>query len=176
MGQGDFPKKREGRLCERALDVLRGICVSILVGVILSVLIEVLLRFFFNRPQKWVVEMSEYGLLYLTFLSAAVVLRKEAHISVDLLTSRLKSKARDLLSVFQYLVILLVSLVLFVVGAKTTVDHYLRGIYNPTLLQIPIAYVLVVIPVGGFFLLVQSVIGLRSSWRRYKTEKNGPVP
>lgn len=171
MAGGDCLKKN--RVFDKSLDVLTGISVLILVGVILSVMAEVLLRSLFNRPQKWVMEMSEYALLYITFLSAAVVLRKDGHIVVDLLTSRLNPKTKGLLSVFQYLVISLVSLILFVVGAKTTSDHYMRGIYNPTLLQIPIAYVLVAIPLGGFFLFVQSVIALHSSWRKWRSRRNG---
>jgi TRAP-type C4-dicarboxylate transport system permease small subunit len=172
QGKDDFLKKGES-IFHGALDGLNGIAVVILVGVILSVMLEVFLRYFFNRPQKWVVEISEYALLYITFLSAAGVLRKEGHIVVDLLTSRLGSKSRHLLSIIQYVGILLVSIVLLAVGARTTLDHYRRGIYNPTLLQIPTAYVLVVIPVGGFFLFVQSVLALRSHWKKWKAERNG---
>lgn len=139
-----------------------------LISVILSVMVEVLLRSFFNRPQEWVVEISEYALLYITFLSAAFVLKKEAHIVVDLVTCRLSPGKRLFLSIVQYILISLVSMVFVTVGGKVTVDNFIRGIYNPTVLQIPIAYVLVIIPVGGFFLLVQSLIGLLTSYKKFR--------
>ena len=60
-------------------------------------MIEVFLRTFFNRPQEWVMELSEYALLYITFLSAAFVLKKEGHIVVDLVTCRLNVKKRNFL-------------------------------------------------------------------------------
>jgi len=160
-------------LFNRALDVLLWIAVFILIVVILSVMIEVFLRYFFNRPQEWVVEISEYALLYITFLSCTVVLRKEGHIVVDLLTSRLSSRTRLFLSVLQYLAISLVAVVFIYVGGKTALDNYLRGIYNPTLLQIPIAYTLMIIPIGGFFLFIQSIIGLCSYYKKFKTKTTG---
>ncbi len=156
------------RLVDRGLDLLAWISAFILVGVILSVMVEVFLRSFFNRPQEWVVEISEYALLYITFLSAAYVLRKEGHIVVDLVTCRLNPGKRLFLMIVQYLLISLVSMVFITIGAKVTVDNFIRGIYNPTVLQIPIAYVLGIIPVGGFFLFVQSLIGLFKSYKKFK--------
>jgi len=156
------------RLVDRGLNLLAWIAAFMLVGVILSVMIEVFLRSFFNRPQEWVVEISEYALLYITFLSAAFVLKKEGHIVVDLVTCRLSQEKRLFLSIIQYILISLVSMVFIYIGAKVTVDNFIRGIYNPTVLQIPIAYVLGIIPVGGFFLLVQSLIGLFTSYKKFR--------
>jgi len=153
---------------DQALNVLLWGAVFILILVIFSVMIEVFLRYFFNRPQEWVVEISEYALLYITFLSAAVVLKKEGHIVVDLLTSRLSLRKRLFLSILQHMMISLVSIVFIYFGGKTTIDNYLRGIYNPTILQIPIAYTLVIIPIGGFFLLIESLIGLFTYYEKFR--------
>lgn len=156
------------RAVDKGLNLLAWIAGLILVGVILSVMVEVFLRSFFNRPQEWVVEISEYALLYITFLSAAFVLKKEGHIVVDLMTCRLSPSKRLFLSIVQYFLISLVSIVFIYVGGKVTVDNFIRGIYNPTVLQIPIAYILGIIPVGGFFLLVQSLIGLLTSYKKFR--------
>ena len=59
-------------------------------------------------------------------------------------------------------------MVFIYVGGKTTINNYIRGIYSPTVLQIPIAYTLVMIPIGGFFLLVQSLIGLWTYCGKYR--------
>ena len=160
--------QRLQRLVDRGLNLLALIAAFMLVGVIVSVMVEVFLRSFFNRPQEWVVEISEYALLYITFLSAAFVLKKEGHIVVDLVTCRLNLNKRLFLAIVQYILISLVSMVFIYVGAKVTVDNFIRGIYNPTVLQIPIAYVLGIIPIGGFFLLVQSLIGLFTSYKKFK--------
>jgi TRAP-type C4-dicarboxylate transport system permease small subunit len=59
-------------------------------------------------------------------------------------------------------------MVFIYVGGKVTIDNYIRGIYNPTVLQIPIAYTLGIIPIGGFFLLVQSLIGLFTYYKKFR--------
>lgn len=166
MKQNSIQKLRT--IFDKALDILAWIAAFILIGIIVSVMIEVFLRTFFNRPQEWVMELSEYALLYITFLSAAFVLKKEGHIVVDLVTCRLNVRKRDFLAIVQYIVIILVSMVFIYVGGKTTINNYIRGIYSPTILQIPIAYTLVMIPIGGFFLLVQSLIGLWTYCRKYR--------
>lgn len=166
MNQNSIQKLRT--IFDKALDVLAWIAAFILIGIIASVMIEVFLRTFFNRPQEWVMELSEYALLYITFLSAAFVLKKEGHIVVDLVTCRLNVKKRNFLAIVQYIVIILVSMVFIYVGGKTTINNYIRGIYSPTVLQIPIAYTLVMIPIGGFFLLVQSLIGLWTYCGKYR--------
>lgn len=153
------------------LDLLLWISACCLIGVVISVILEVFMRYFFNRPQEWVVEFSEYALLYITFLSCAYILKKEGHITVDIVTSRFSLEKKSFLSILQYGVSAVISLVLLWIGAKTTFDHYQRGIYNPTVLQIPMAYILMVIPIGGFFLLIQSLIGFRLSFNRFREAK-----
>jgi len=142
-----------------------------LILMVLSVMLEVFLRQLFNRPQEWVVEFSEYALLYITFLSCASILRRDGHITVDLITCRFRARTRNFLSVIHYGICTVVSFIFVTIGAKTTLDHYFRGIYNPTILQIPMAYILLVIPIGGVFILVQSLIGLYSSYQELKSPR-----
>ena len=62
---------------DHILRILVAIACVILSLVMLSVCLEVFLRYFLNRPQVWVIELSEYALLYITFLSAAWVLKSD---------------------------------------------------------------------------------------------------
>lgn len=158
---------RLSKIFDGTLTVLLWISACCLLLVVVSVMIEVFMRYFLNRPQEWVVEFSEYSLLYITFLSCAYILKKEGHITVDIVISHFSLKKKRFLSVLQYVVSAIISSVFLYIGAKTTLDHYARGIYNPTVLQIPMAYVLMVIPIGGFFLFVQSLIGLYLSFVKF---------
>jgi C4-dicarboxylate transporter DctQ subunit len=145
------------RVFDRTLTALVILASIILFLVTMSVCLEVVLRYFFNRPQVWVIELSEYSLLYITFLGAAWVLRGQGHISVDLLTGLLSQRGRSLCSFISYSVCLLVSLVLVIFGVRVSWNYFVKGLYNPTILEIPTAYILVIIPVGGLTLLVQAV-------------------
>jgi TRAP-type C4-dicarboxylate transport system permease small subunit len=156
------------KIFETFLKYLKLISCLVVVFITLSVCVEVVLRYVFNKPQVWVIELSEYGLLYLTFLAAAWVLRAEGHIAVDLITDRLSQTARSFLSIIHSILISGVSTVLIWYGARVTWSYFSKGIYNPTILEVPTAAILVVIPFGGFFLFVQSLRGILSSVLKYK--------
>ncbi len=145
----------------------------LLVFTTLAVCTDVILRYFFNRPLVWVDEISEYILLYLTFLGTAWVFKREGHVVVDILLIKLSERRRALLNAISSLLCVPISLWLVWYGAQVTWDHYQRGIYNPTLLEFPKALVIAVIPVGSFLLLVEILRrfwGCLNTWRTLKRE------
>ncbi|MBW1774752.1 MAG: TRAP transporter small permease, partial [Deltaproteobacteria bacterium] len=68
----------------------------LLLFMMLSVTLEVGLRYFLGRPTSWVVEICGYILLYIPFLVAAWVLRREKHVKMDLVLGMLSPKAQSL--------------------------------------------------------------------------------
>lgn len=92
----------------RALDFVIVACavlaVAILVALVASVAFEVVMRYFFNRPTRWVVEFSEYALLWLAFLGGAWVLREEAHVRVEMLVEILPSRTQRITHIVTSLV------------------------------------------------------------------------
>ena len=130
---------------------------------IICVAAEVLVRYAFDRPQAWVLEFSEYALLFITFLTAGQLLKEERNITVDIVTMLLSPRARLYLSVVHYIIALAVAFVFAYFGGKVTLSLYERGIYNATIMQVPTSYILSIIPIGGFFLFIQSLLGLLGS-------------
>ena len=153
------------RLFDRLLGLFMTLACIILCLVMLSIGLEVVLRYFFDRPQVWVIELSEYALLYITFLGAAWVLKADGHVKVDLFTALLNSRVRAICSLAGFIVCVMVSLVLVVYGARVTWGHFSEGIYNPTILEVPKSAILLVIPLGGVTLLIQSLRGAVRSLR-----------
>jgi TRAP-type C4-dicarboxylate transport system permease small subunit len=153
---------------DRILSLLMALACLILALVTLSVCLEVVLRYFFNRPQIWVIEFSEYALLYITFLGAAWVLKSDGHVSVDLAVSLMRPKGRAICSLASFMICFLVSTVLVVYGTRVTWSYYVKGLYNPTVLEIPTSAILIVIPIGGLTLLIQSIRGFIRSFRALK--------
>jgi C4-dicarboxylate transporter DctQ subunit len=133
----------------------------ILVFIMLSVCLEVILRYFLNRPQVWVTEVTEVLLLYITFLGTTWLLRQEGHVKVDILLNRLKPRMLALLGIFSSAIGILVSITLTVSGFQLTWDYVQRGIYTPTAMEIPVWIIIVIIPVGSLMLLVQFI---RRGW------------
>lgn len=84
------------RLAGRVVDgLITAFCIAavvIVAGLAVCVGLEVGMRYFLGTPTRWVVEFSEYALLWLAFLSGAWILREEGHVRVELLTELLSPR------------------------------------------------------------------------------------
>ena len=168
MNPMTFLEKLE-HIFDRCLSLFMAIACVMLSLVTLSVCLDVVLRYFFDRPQVWVIELSEYSLLYITFLVIAWVLKSEGHVTVDILMAFLSPKGRSICSAISFLVCLLVAIVLTVYGSRVTWAHFSKGIYNPTILEIPKGAIILIIPIGGITLLIQSIRGMLVSLRSLRS-------
>jgi len=145
------------RVFDSVTDAMARVCDLILMFLMLSVCADVVLRYFFNRPQAWIVEISEYLLLYITFLGAAWVLSKEGHVIVDIVITRVSPKIRNTFGVISSMIGAFVYLVIFYFGSIETLDLFKRGVPNPSVLEFPKAPLVAVIPFGSFFFAVQFI-------------------
>src|SRR3990172_450307 len=91
-------------LFDRLVNLLAILAGILLIFVILSVCAEVFLRYFLGRPTVWVVEISGYALLYITFLVVAWVQRRGGHVRMDLVIDRLNPMVRSVVNVITSLI------------------------------------------------------------------------
>ncbi len=132
---------------------------------LITVCIDVVMRYFFNRPTGWVLQFSEYILLYIPFLAAAFVLREESHIRIDIVLNRLTEKARSLINMVTSLLSCIVLAILTYYGTYITIDFYQRNVPTLKYLKIPEFLVIMVIPIGCFLFSIQFI---RRAYRYYK--------
>ncbi len=157
-----------GRVFDFAIDKMARLGDVILIFLMLSVCADVILRYFFNRPQAWIVEISEYLLLYITFLGAAEVLKNEGHVIVDILVARATPRTRATLGIISSVIGTFVCLVIFWFGTVETLDIFKRGVPNPSVLEFPKAPLVAIIPFGTFFFMIQFIrrtFGFMKSFR-----------
>ena len=167
--------KRFFQLFDHILNAMAFLAGIILVFIMLSVGLEVILRYFFNRPMIWVTEVTECLLLYTTFLGTGWLLREEGHVKVDIILNRLKPRTTAFLGILSSLVGIFVSIMLTFYGMSVTLNYLGRGIYTPTAMEIPVATILVIIPIGSFMLFIQFVRRTGRFIGEYFFEKN-PSP
>lgn len=139
-------------VCENALAALAA---AVLAFITLAICAEVVMRYGFNRPLTWVVEVSEYALLWMTFLGTSWVLRQGGHVRVDILMHLLSPRLLRVCGLISAGAGILAGLVLVVFGANAVWTALARGSFKSTGLDIPTWLVLVVIPVGGLLLLAR---------------------
>ncbi len=150
--------KRFSRITEKGENILAGAAMIVLSLIIFSVCLEIIMRYFFNSPLTWVIELTEYGLLYVTFFGAAWLLRNNGHVRVDIIVTFMSERWKKRCAVFSSAMGLIVSLVLTIFGVIVTYDHQVRGIYKPTILEFPAWIVLVAIPIGSLFLSARFLV------------------
>jgi len=118
----------------------------------LSVSVSVLMRYIIGKPIVGVNEINGYLLLHVTFLASAWIMRKDAHVKVDIVTNWLPPRAKAVVNIISALVCSVVMVVILIHGTIVSWDFWQRGVYNPSILMFPKALLIVVIPISCFFL------------------------
>jgi TRAP-type C4-dicarboxylate transport system permease small subunit len=147
--------KRLNAIAEKGENILAKVAIVVLCLIIFSVCLEIFMRYFLNRPLVWVVELTEYALLWVTFLGAPWLLGQEGHVRVDVIVNFMSERWKNRWAVFGSALGLMISVILTIFGAIVTFDHWLRDIYKPTVLEFPTWIVLVAIPLGSIFLVIR---------------------
>ena len=104
--------RKVGSIFDNVLNSCAGLAIGIIYFMMLAVCAEIVFRYFLHMPLKWVVEISEVLLLYMTFLATAWLLKEEGHVTIDVLFTRFKPKVQNLLSVIISIIGALVALIL----------------------------------------------------------------
>lgn len=109
---------------------------------------EVFSRYFLDRGTTWVLEFSEYAILYMTFLGTAWLLREDGHVEMDIVVNALQPDTQRALKSVTSTLCALVCLALAWSGADVALDHLQRGLHQPTLMAPPNFPLYAVIPTG----------------------------
>jgi TRAP-type C4-dicarboxylate transport system permease small subunit len=140
----------------------------------LAISYAVTMRYVWNKPVPWIVEVSSYLMLYITFLGTAWLQRKGGHVEVDLVTGRLNPRVRAAFKSITSLGGAVVGFVLAWKGSLVTVDYFQRDVTAIGILNTPQFLLTGVIPIGGFLLLVDFLL---QAWRqgRFALKGTGPA-
>jgi len=140
---------------DKSLLFFTSIAGVLVISLMLLVSMEVVLRYFFGKPTSWVVEVSEYILLFIPFLVGAWVLREEGHVKMDMLLIQLSKKNRALVIAITSFFSALICGILTVFGVKTALYFYSVGYKTPTVLKLPKSALISIIFFGMFLLFIQ---------------------
>ena len=161
---------------DRILDIFTFFAGFLLIFTVVSVCLGIIMRAM-GRPLAWVLEVSEYNLIYIAFLVAAWVLKVEGHVGIDIVTNQLKPRTRSLLSAITSAICAVICVILTWYGARVTWKFVLSGEFVVSVLEPPKYIFLAIIAVGSFLLLIQfirrTIINARD-WRAPAEKELGP--
>jgi TRAP-type C4-dicarboxylate transport system permease small subunit len=105
---GDHPGTRRLSRFESAFVAVNNwVIIGLMGSMALLVFANVILRYLFNHSLIWVEELTQYQMIWITYLGAGLALRQGRHVAVDLLESHLPPRPRRILRATLGVVILL---------------------------------------------------------------------
>jgi TRAP-type C4-dicarboxylate transport system permease small subunit len=142
---------------DRIIDLFGVLTAAIILFIMAAVVLEVIMRYFFGHPTSWVLDVVEWGMVWMTFFAAPYVLREGRHVSMDIVSSRLSTEKQLFLKIITSFIAAIICLTLAVYGSIVVQDHFARGVMEVKMLQVPKAPLLIIIPLGFFMLFIQSL-------------------
>ena len=118
---------------------------------------EVFMRYVFIAPTIWAAELSQLCLVWGTWLAAAWLLHKRQHIRITLLTDHLPPPLRRLQEVAVLLFIAGFAAAVTWYGAPLAYDSFARGRTTGSMLDIPIVWSEMAVPLGCGLLCLQAL-------------------
>lgn len=165
-----------GKLLGKINNIAAFVAGVILLFVAVSISYGVLVRTIGGCPPIWITQIDEYAMVWVTFLAAAWLLPDDRHVSVDLVVSRISAKGRAICRFGGDIAGMLLCGALCYLGSLCTWENYRDHVIDVQSIDVPKAYVLVVIPFGFLLLFFGFVLRTVKDWRPlFETEKSQTI-
>ena len=131
-------------------------------AVVVILCAQVVFRYFIGTSLDWIEEVSRILLIWLTFIGAAVALKRNGHIAVDYVVAHFTDRIRYYCEIFAYVVVVAFSAFLCVQGLAFAM---LSERTTFPALQVPVSWQYLGLPVGCFFMVIYGAAHLVSVLR-----------
>ena len=144
-------------IIDRITDIFAYIAGFFLVYIVVSVTVDVICRYLFNHPLPYTLDISEILLLFITFLTAAWVMKQDGHVKMDFVLASMKAEHQALMCAISSILAAIICLIFFWYGTAVTLDLFRRKIIYGVMLELPRAPIISVIPLSFLFLFFQTI-------------------
>ena len=123
-------------LIDAVLSVSRIIALVAISAMVASILIQVFFRYIIGNALPWPDEFARFCMLWMTGLMAPIAYRNGGFVAIDMLLEMLGERAAALLSLFMFLL----SLLVLVMGIKLGYKHISSGwLFSSASLRVPLS-------------------------------------
>lgn len=144
-----------------------------LLGLLILVFHEVVVRYVFNSPTLFSVEISEYLLVFVAFISAGWVLKEDRHVQMLSFVNLLPEKIRLCADILTSFGVMVFCGILVLKGGQSTIMAYVGDYHSSSLLNFPLWIPYSIIPLGAFILGTQYIIRIGDRIKALTKAKNG---
>lgn len=140
--------------------VIAAMLIILMALMVLNVTWQVTSRYIFQDPSSFTDELSRYMLIWVGMLGAAYVAGKNEHLAIDIILTSLKENSQKKVLVLVSLLVMAFALTVMVIGGSNLV--YITFILGQksAALQIPLAYVYIIIPFSGLLVCYYQIFSI----------------
>jgi len=124
---------------------------------VVNVLWQVASRYVLDDPSAFTDELARYLLIWLGLLGGAYFTGQNAHLSLNILETKLGPEAQRRLQIFISLLIFLFGLSVLVIGGARLVYISFHLGQSSSALRIPLGFVYLVVPLSGLLIAYYSI-------------------
>ena len=147
--------------------VLAGVILVFIVG---AVCYTIGMRYFFRQTTIWIMQTTEYALLWIVFLATTWLLREGGHITTDSIYAHLNEKTKAYLDATMFFIGGLACAVMLYFGITYMYECITCNVTDVRAVTVPKSAVFVIIPIGSLLLTIQF---LRMAWNRLSAAREG---
>ena len=160
--QTDFLEKG----CTFASSVFFVIMLAIIAGGTFS-------RYFFARPLVFVDEYSGYLFIAMGFLAMVSALKRDLHITVDIVTKAIPEKSRTWLNICAESISLIIASVLFWLSLTLCYENYQTNMKASTIMETPLWIPQFFIPLGWVSFMIFIAVRIRKNVKAIRNRMAG---
>ena len=146
-----------GSAFDHVIGLLAFLAGIIIVLMMIAISLGVIFRFTPVGSMVWIIEITDYCLLWITFLATAWVLKLDGHVKMDMLLNRLKPGNQKIVNVITSSVGAIACLILAFFSIKVTWQHFESHNLFTRYLDVPSYPIMAIIPIGSLLLFIQFV-------------------
>jgi TRAP-type C4-dicarboxylate transport system permease small subunit len=132
----------------------RWLIIGMMAAMVAMVFCNVVSRYVWNYSFIWAEELSQYLMVWITFLGAGLALREGRHVAVELLQDQLPAGAKRMARYLILLLIVVFLAVLIVVGFQFSLFAMEQ---ETPVMQIPLGIPYLAVPIGALILVAHIV-------------------
>jgi len=149
----------------RTTDKMAMLSEWVLLILVISIFYDVTMRYIFNNPTIWATEMSQYSLVFITFIGLAELQKRKSSINMDYFLTKFSPKIRRYVDVLNSIFVLIFSVIVTTEAYLLVTSAYKYKYESNSLLAIPLVFPYSLVLVGIFLLLLQAIIDIEEAIR-----------
>ena len=156
------------RIFDKLLNIMAALAGVILVFICAAVCYTIGMRFLFNSTTIWIMQTTEYALLWIVFLATTWLLREGGHITTDIIYASLNDKTKRYLDCIMFIISGITCAICAYYGIAYTYESIIHSVTDVRAVTVPKSAVFVITPIGFLLLTIQF---FRMAWAKIVDNK-----